>query len=507
MTPCSSRKRTTRLMSSRSSSPLWLRASPFGKKCGFLVIPIAGGGSLSITILPKAWGPREVHTRTVDCSAGGSTHVTVHELDFIAVQGSTEQLGSIALNLPGVGGTGEGQLIESVGPPDRPPPCMVDSHPVDAFKGVVDLLLLAEKGGIRRTLEAYGAVSSNSWIRVLNQARFVTELEPLIFNARPTYVEQTEVLASPRGRLADISVLRAVRHREPALICTFDDLTMNTPLLQVMLAALHTVAGDPPPRQISVLVPRVTVRAVQLSRHLATVELIDRAQALKVARRIRLGPSQRRWATPLELAVRVLEQAADAPSGLQVADDSVAIHVRTEKFWEQTVEVVLRSVFADVAISADNTPGPGVQAPFPWTNADGTGTGESYPDYLFRTGPRVVVADAKYKRSSRISSSDGYQLFVYSHLARLDNRQASAGAVFYPGAPNAVARSQTLIRLPLSDFPLHLVTVPFPSPAQIRVRASWNRYLQSSAQSVRGLSEAWSNEHPVGQVDWVDESA
>ena len=478
--------------SSRTSQQtLWLRASPYGKKCGFVVFPLGEGASLSITILPKPWGPGRTHTRRVDCSIGEPTHITVHELDFIEVRGTSTQLGDLALSLPKVAGGSESQLLEQVPPPDVPPSRADDDRPVDAFQGVVDLLLLAERGGIRRTLESYGAMTSRSWMRVLSQARFVAALEPLIFNARPAYVENTERLASPRGRASDISVLQSIRYREPALVCTFDELTMNTPLLQVMLAALHLVAGDPPPRQIAALVPRITVRAVQISRHLATVELIGQALALKTALRLRLGPNQRRWAFALELAIVVLEEAAEVPSGPVSTDEAVAIHVRTEKFWEQTVEVILRSVFSGVAVSADNTAGPGVQTPFPWTETDGSDSTESYPDYLFRASGKVVVADAKYKRTTRLTSSDGYQLFAYSHLACLDEVRASSGAVFYPGLPNTIAQSRTLARRPMNDFVLRLVTLPFPGRGQVRVRNSWNRYLQSTAQTLQGLSGSW----------------
>jgi hypothetical protein len=473
---------------------LWLRVSPFGKRSGFFVLPYPGDGLLTITVLPKMWAKQGPVKHQQSCQPGTTAHLTVYELDFVELAGPQNILAAIALDLSKVNGqVGEAQVLVVIPDTEARSAEVTTKNQSDPFNDLVDLMLVAERSGIGRTAETFGGTGGASLTRILTQERFVRSIEPLIFKARPSYSERVERLASPRGRLSDLGVLRALRNREPFLDCTFDELSMDTPLLRVVLAALHVVVGDNIPTRIRQMSPRLKIRAVQLARHLANVELLRRNQATRIASHVWIGPMQRQWEPALSLAVQVLNDTAILPIEGNDLDEVVAIHVRTEKFWEQTVGAVLAGVFGDVRVNADNTTASGVATQFPWNNPERPRRGESYPDFVFKFNERIVVADAKYKSSLQLTPPDGYQLFAYSHLTEMNESKATMGALIYPIRPGRVPSSWVLLRMPDADFPLLIVGLPFPDPPDVRSGRAWGHYISVTTQGLASIFEDQQN--------------
>jgi len=450
------------------------------------------GGAVTFTILPKVWQSERTSVRRLHHPAGTSSHLAAHETNYVHVQGTAQVLGAIALNLSKVSGPGQAELLMPCPPPSQEP-CMAAAIS-DPFNRLIDLMLLAEKGGIDTSEARYDGSLSKSLMRLLAQERLLRAVEPLLFRARPNYIEHTEALSMPRGRLHDSSLLLASVTRQPRIDCTFDELTMDTPLLRVMKSSLHVIATDRLPPKVATLSPRTQARAVQLLRHLPTIQLISRESATLQADRLWLGPLARNWDSALQAAKPVLREVGTIPEAEPAESaDPVAVHVFTEKFWEQTIEAILQAAFGDVRTSAGGNRGTGVVAPQPWILTGPAAVPGTYPDFMFRFGTRVVLADAKYKSGAALDASDGYQLFAYSHLASLDNVPPHIGLVLYPAAPRSEPRQQRWMRLPDSEFPLWLVSLPFPARADVRSQAAWSQYIAQGASALRALAAEWNS--------------
>jgi hypothetical protein len=172
------------------------------------------------------------------------------------------------------------------------------------------------------------------------------------------------------------------------------------------------------------------------------------------------------------------------------------------------MELVLQSAFRTVAVSRDAQAGEDVSVPAPWVPraADGTELPErattSFPDFMLRSGRRVVVADAKYKlgTGSAPTSSDGYQLFAYSHLATLGGRPSDVAVLLYPTRVGARPMQLELERLRDRHYSLWLVRLPFSTRRDIQSQGSWTAYVARMAAAIRDLSTDW--DAAFGDRDW-----
>jgi hypothetical protein len=259
------------------------------------------------------------------------------------------------------------------------------------------------------------------------------------------------------------------------------------------------VASDRLPRKITALRPGLQTRAIHLLRYLSGVTLIDREQALLSAERLWLGPLDWIWEPAIEAAVPVLRDWAVAPESWADATDAMLVHISTEKFWEQCMELALESAFSTVVVSRDAQPGEGVSVPAPWVPRTPEGSEPadppttSFPDFMFGSGRRVVVADAKYKLGARKapSSSDGYQLFTYSHLATLDGRPSDLAVLLYPTRAGGRPWQRELERLRDRRYTLWLTQLPFPTRVDLRSQTNWGTYVAGLAATVREFSADW----------------
>lgn len=117
----------------------------------------------------------------------------------------------------------------------------------------------------------------------------------------------------------------------------------------------------------------------------------------------------------------------------------------------------------------------------------------SFPDFMLRAGRQVVVADAKYKLGTGRApgSSDGYQLFAYSHLATLDGRRSDLAVLLYPTRAGGRAGQAELERLRDRNYPLWLARLPFPRPVDLREKRNWTAYVANLAVHLRGFAGDW----------------
>lgn len=455
---------------------LWLRVSPKGKQAGALSVPDGMGGHIHFLVLPKFWssGRRSIKVEHIP---GATSVVTAHELDTIELVSRRDTLGTIMLAVTVVDQPGERQLIDIMNPDTRVPP---EPTPTEQYNlaPVIDLMLLARRAGIRRIEAPFKTAEQRTVLRVLNQERFVSSVEPILFRARPVYREFTEELGSPRGRVSDVSVVLAARMGSPMVECTFDELTMDSPLLRVILAALTVVASDRAPQEVESLVPRLRARATLLCRYLATVTPIARHVALQEANSIYLSPAHQHWQAALESAGDVLQGRSADLAGTNAETNGVGVHIATEKLWELIVESALRGHVSDLRVSADNSAAEGVRVLQPWIGAAGQES-ESYPDFMFRAQGKVIVADAKYKRSfGRISAADGYQLFSYSHLAALEQEPPHSAIIMFPYGSRRPRPSLTN-RAPNGDMQLLLTYLRYPTRQDIQTLSAWSNYLST----------------------------
>lgn len=480
-------------MVTTSAPRLWIKASPRGTRSGFAVLPDGAGGSVTVTVLPKPWSAKAKVVREYDHAPGSTTHVLMHETELAVLSTSSASIGAITIGLMDVSRQ-QADLLALGAPPDDPQTApAIGGHP---FRELLDLMLLAERGSLTSSPLTFEGTFAPSLLRILIQERLLSVVEGLIFRVRPRYSERTETLGMPRGRLRESSLLYSLATGTPRVESTFDELTTDTPLLQIVASALRVVGSDRMPGKMASLRPGLQNRAVHLLRYLSGVTLINREQALLAAEHLWLGPLDQSWKPAIEACMPVLRDWAVEPESGANSTDAMLIQVSTEKFWEQCMELALKSAFMNVAVSRHAQPGEGVSVPAPWIARTSKSTepqSASFPDFMLRSGRRVVVADAKYKlgTGSAPTSSDGYQLFAYSHLATLEGRASDLAVLLYPTRTGAQPRQLELERLRNRAYPLWLAPMPFPSRLDVQSQSSWASYISRLATAVRDLSVDW----------------
>lgn len=451
---------------------------------------------MTVTVLPKPWSPKAGAVRHCAHTPGATTHVVMFETEQAALSTTASSVGALAMSLADIS-RDQADLLGLGAPPDDPIAAAAAGG--DPFRELIDLMLLAERGRLTTSPLNFEGAFAPTLLRLLTHERLLQVVESLIFRARPRYAERTEILDMPRGRLREKSLLFSLATGTPRVESTFDELTMDTPLLQVVASALRVVASDRLPLKVAALRPGLQTRAVHLLRYLSSVSLVDRERALLTAERLWLSPLDRIWEPALDAAVPVLRDRAVVPDSGAERTHALLVHVSTEKFWEQCLELALESAFRTVAVSRNAQPGEGVSVPAPWAPRTRAGAEPSepastaFPDFMFRSSLRVVVADAKYKLGggSAPSAQDGYQLFTYSHLATLGGQPADLSVLLYPTLAGGRPRQLELERLRDRSHPLWLARVPFPARRDLQSQGNWGAYVARLANTIRDFSADW----------------
>lgn len=458
-------------------------------------MPDDAGGRITITVLPKPWAPRAKINREYLHVEGSTTHIVLHETEHVALESSSPALGAIALNVMSIATEQSGLLELAPAPKKGATDAAISGDP---FGALLDLALLAEHSRLSTSPLSFEGALAPSFLRLLTHERLLQAVERPIFRARPKYTERTEALEQPRGRLSERSLLLSVKSGTPRVESTFDELTVDTPLLQVVASALRVIASERLPSKIAVLRPGLPTRATNLLHHLTGVRLLDRERAARVAEGLWLSPLDRVWEPAIDAALPVLRQQAVGPEDEAESSDALVIHVSTEKFWEQCLELALADAFPTLAVSRNADAGEGVSVPAPWApTVNGTvrpeAAADAYPDFMFTTSLHAVVADAKYKLggAKAPSSQDGYQLFAYSHLASLNEQRSAIALILYPARRGARPGQIELQRLPRGGYPLWLVQLPFPAPNDLRSPAAWNAFITALSSDIQELTTSW----------------
>jgi McrBC 5-methylcytosine restriction system component len=488
--------RTVTVAASSSDARFWIKASSRGTRSGFAVLPDSVDGRVTVTVLPKPWSVRARAVREYAHTPGATTHVVMYETELATLSTTASSVGALAVSLADIS-RDQADLLGLGAPPDDPAPPMAISG--DPFSDLIDLMLLAERGRLTTSPLTFEGSFAPSLLRLLTHERLLKVVESLIFRARPRYAERTETLEMVRGLLRERSLLFSMATGTPRVESTFDELTMDTPLLQVVASALRVVASERLPRKIAALRPSLRARAVHLLRYLSGVSLVDRERALLAAERLWLSPLDRIWEPAIDAAMPVLRDRAVVPEDGAEMSEAILVHVSTEKFWEQCLELALESAFKTVAVSRDAQPGEGISVPAPWAPRTPVGSEpteletEAFPDFMFRAAHRAVVADAKYKLGggSAPSSADGYQLFAYSHLATLSGHASDLSVILYPTRAGGRPRQLELERLRDRTYPLWLVRLPFPTRTDLQSQASWSAFVARMARAIRDFSTDW----------------
>lgn len=471
---------------------LWLKASPQGKRSGFVVLPDGAGGQLSVTVLPKPWASRGQATREHTHTASQTSHLVLYEGELVAVSSTRDVAGSIALGLNDVARTQAGLL--ELGAPAKES-VTEPAAEGDPFTSLLELSLLVERSSLKSKDGGFEGGFAPAVLQLLAFERLVREVEKILFRARPRYSETTEMLTMPRGRLSAHSLMLSHASGIPRVLSTFDELTMDTALLRVIRAAVRVVAGTRLHPKIRALRPGITVRAAQLLPFFHTVRPIHRAEAAASGKKLHLGPLDRPWRAALDSAIPVLRERDVSPIDGSERSDVICISVSSEKVWEQCLEGALATTFNEVSVNREGNLAVGVRALLPWTR-DGSEAGteaSAAPDFLVRNGKALAVLDAKYKIRSRLSvdSSDGYQLFAYSYLTQVHERTPDFVAILCPVRRGQRPAQTEYARQPEAKLPLWVASLPFPERSDVKDAAHWRAYGSRLAAQLEEFATSW----------------
>lgn len=479
----------------KAESSITITASPHGTRAGFAALSDGAGGAVTFTVLPKPWAP--VDRAKILASAhvaGATTHLSLFELDTVVIPCS-EQVRLVLSDgiIELAGRRGQNDLLARVGAvvPNR----YASVPRGTAFEALVGLLLMARRQ--RTSIEGvgYSGAAAPSLLRLITQHLFVEEVGRVLDHARPAYRERTEFSTSPRGKLSGRSLAVALLTGSPRVEATFDELTTDTAVLRIVLAALRAVATDRSPDMFDATAGAVRGRATAFAHRLGGVAVIDSARALLLAKRLAISPLDRPWARAIDLAAEVLSERATVPEdGTSDSPRAAGLIVSMEKWWEQCLAEALRVVADPGSVREQEQ----IRVRRPWRRtptaesldeSDGT----SKPDLLFEIDGITVLADAKYKLGGGLAAADAYQLFAYSHLTRRAPGSADLtdrGVVLYPlptevGRPSRKHRKHPLIRTTDPRYELRLLDLPFPSQTDVVSDQAWRDYIAGLAAALK----------------------
>ena len=466
-----------------------IAASPLGSRVG-ISSAHRGDQQVLITVSPKAWrptGPRQLRMS----GSGWSDHVQVslYETERLQVHDDSPAVSSLLWDVLGASRREVGGVPSwdsSLLTPDIPFRGGVPTETLphrDLATETANLLRLFERVELLQanSEDLVGRTTSSPLHRPLLYRRLLDEVRSQVETARPGYRNVVDLRSTIRGRVDARSILAWEAGVASRLRCRYSELTISTPLLGCICAALEWIADGRGgrsrlPGEYSDV--RLRHDAVTLRRVLADVVALPPKDALMIGRSMRLGRLDRSWSECLEMSTQVLRQreVLAGPAG-KTFTQAVELSVPTDKLWERIVnEALVRAGFESVVSQArDLTSDPWVQLPHAYSR--------TAPDNVARRRQEVFIVDAKYKvrpAGKAPSRDDQYQMFAYSHLVRDMPREVKAAVLVYPGNSPRVEWIRGRDEGSSEPVRLFVVQIPFPTPVQVSTPRAWTRFIRDA---------------------------
>ena len=476
-------------------------ASPKGRRSGFITLDDGNGGSIALTILPKAWAATLDMNVCYSHEPGRQTLISVYETQKFSIQTPPSVIGNLIENV--AESSSHGELLSISLEPFQGE--ILTASEDSNFESLARLMALARRTRSSLDDRSYAGYFSESVTRLIKQKELVELASAELFKTSPQFSTKTDTLLAPKGRVSSKDVAYSQITSWPKIESTFDELSYDTPRLQILAVALKTIVVDRLPQWISSLAPNIKASAVQLSQHLRNVSVVQPGHALLMAQRLKLSPSDQAWCKINSLASEVIRGSGLTPGIGEGSQRNLSFSISTEKFWEECLELGLQRLSGELAVNSDGVSSASVTVSAPWARLDRApfeestdlqdstdGSSERYPDFVLHQHGRVLVIDAKYKLIGRAnpSSADANQMFAYSHLTSMLGAKPEAVALLYPNAPSQKTRLTELRRMPDFEVPLWLAHVDFPSPGDLKRNSSWQEYLDRLASQLAYLSTA-----------------
>ena len=342
-----------------------------------------------------------------------------------------------------------------------------------------------------RVWESLGPISGSRVTQVLLvpllHHAFVNLIESLLRHIRPGYSRVTAATTFVRGRMDLVSAAIVANGGSTKCKCTFDSFGLDSPITQVVSAALRVVrdySGDL--QQF----PDTNAKANWLAGHLQGVSLLGARQALRqgVSLRGRFTKSDGAWTSALEMACDVIDRdvglspSAGAFSGpfgwSRRGDEGFIFDIDTATIWQNIVEAAW----------------PGGDDRFkyavhPWKSSSGeTGRGMKADD-VRHSATEVTIIDSKYKKRpvTKPSAGDQRQMFTYAHaypdhseLRGLPGRQVRCWLVYpeFKWDTRNSAPERRTEKLTAGNRELVCIEALFPQREDTRSQRLWNRRMR-----------------------------
>ena len=456
------------------------QASPSGFCSGICLVK-QGGFTATIVVVPKMWfdGPR--HHRVEWLDGQKNLNVVLGELDTCEVFGSEEGVNAFKSYFDN-GQKNDRQLLVPIGANAKlTVEVAADDFGLDietAVKGLDALSLVSGQGSILKIVnETWASANFPSFFRPLLMRDFVRQVETALQNSRRGYVWEDEVSGVVRGRVDPTSLAVGEITGWPIVRCRFEDFTADTPLLQVISAALTIACAYKSTNKIwSSFEGNTRSRGISLKRRMSEVTTINRFVALKKLSLLKVNRLDNSWLPALDLARHLLKEDDGLSSD---AGESSAFEMRldTSRVWERVLIDLLEMAQVSKLIDL-NSQGPiPIKFMRPW-NGLGNIIDSPRPDIIFQVSDKWWIFDAKYRRNNSgvPEMSEQYQMFAYSHL--IENLNIKELALVYPTKSQSRKPLGPYGRNDSNDIRLSIGYVPFPSVHDLF--SSWENYLEKN---------------------------
>lgn len=364
--------------------------------------------------------------------------------------------------------------------------------------------------------EVSGDVATSSLLVPFLHELFVRECEGLLDHVRPGYSRITARCSFIRGRLNAVSASVLSEGGPISCQCTFDDFSLDTPMQQVVLAALNVVSdfrGEIPAP------PDTRATASWLADRLDMVTRLSPLQAIRKGEVLagRLAKADAAWETCLDLACLVLQGHKGlspvagrhrAPFGWSKGEGTEAFvfDVNTDHLWEN----IVRAAWPGIGDTRNQRRR--AESVHPWTPKSNPAEGRGMKaDGVSRCDGALEIIDAKYslperaqkkkqakrnnlrrrtragvrkrlrKQSQRPEAAEQRQMYTYAYeYGKIRKADTVNCFLVYPKA-RAETPPEDLLENDLQanegKFLLRRLRISFPCKQSTRSKRAWARHL------------------------------